>query len=84
MKSFGSFVTDDDKHMERFKELITAYNQLRVKYEQKGGEAVEGQPAVYGQPQQYEQQPEQAESPTGEPSLKFPKYDTGNWRQMKD
>lgn len=42
MKSFGSFVIDDDKHMERFKELITAYNQLRVKYEKRGGEAVEG------------------------------------------
>lgn len=42
MKSFGSFATDDDKHLDRFKELITAYNQLRAKYEQRGGEAVVG------------------------------------------
>lgn len=42
MKSFGSFVTDDDKHLDRFKELITAYNQLCAKYEQRGGEAVVG------------------------------------------
>lgn len=182
MKSFRSFVTDENKHLDRFKELITGYNQLRAKYEQRGGEAVvgliasvdasieqiralirevEAQPAketametrlaslvvrvrpavqdfvgalgdddekcqtvrevkafatlfkltkgfpgkivcttkesyaaalsfdlkaVFEQPQQSEQpeQPQRAESPTGEPSLKYPKYDTGNWRQTKD